>query len=114
MGRSLYANPDATTLRPYSGLSPRQVRLEVDKFMDTTGLHIEKDYFIKGAFLAQDPEAFEAQRDDDIKLLPQEEEDLTNKWRQYWTLWIFVGCLALGAVIHETAVDSGRRATRPF
>lgn len=115
MGNSLQQNPDASTVIPFAGLNPEQIRLEVDRFMDKTGLHIWKEYFVKGAFLAQDPEAFQAPRDDDIKLLPQETEDLeierTRKWRQAWPMWILVGCLALGAAIQgfdETAVNSGK------
>lgn len=121
MVKGLHENPDATTPIPFSGLSPQQVRLEVDKLMSTTGLHIWKEYFVKGAFLAQDPEAFETKRDDNLELLPQEREDLrlekTRKGRQYWPLSILVGCLALGTLIHgwdETAANSGRRTTRPF
>lgn len=109
MNNGLHENP------PFPGLNPEQIETEVNKFMDRTGLHDWKGYFIKGALFAQDPEVFEAERDDGIRLLPQEKEDLelekTRKWTQAWSLWILVGFLALGAAIQgfdETAVNSGR------
>lgn len=115
MDNSLQENPDAATVIPFAGLDPEQIRQEVDRFMEITGLHIWKEHFIKGAFLAQDPEAFQTTRDDNIELLPKEKEDLgiekTRKWRQAWPMWILVGFLALGAAIQgfdETAVNSGK------
>lgn len=115
MDSSLPRNPDPATFIPFSGLNPQQIRSEVDRFMDKTNLHVWKEYFIKGAFLAQDPDAFGSTREDNIKLLPEEENDLelekSWKWRQTWTMWILVGCLALGAGIQgfdETAVNSGK------
>lgn len=114
-------NPDATTVRIFPDLNPEQIRLEVDKFMAITNLYTLEEYFIKGAFLAQDPEAFEGQRDVNIKLLPEEKEDLrlekssiTRRWRLASNLWIL---LAVGAVIQgfdETAVNSGICITRTF
>ncbi|MCJ1465983.1 hypothetical protein MMC07_004602 [Pseudocyphellaria aurata] len=107
--------PEASDV-PFSGLNPREIELEVDKFMNTSGLHDWRKFFIKGALLAQDPGAFDdTNRDDDVTLSPEEKEDLsiekTRKWVQAGPMWILVGCLALGPAIQgfdETAVNSAQ------
>lgn len=103
MDNSFYRNPDATSVIPFAGLNPDQIKSAVDDFMCKTGLHIWKKYFIKGAFLAQDSRALDQERNDRIILLTHEKEDLRlekeGKWRQAWTMWILVGCLALRAAI---------------
>lgn len=115
MSNDPHENLDANNVTPFSGLSSRQIQFEMDTFMAITGLHIGKEYFVKGALLAQDSKAFEAQRDDGIKLLPQEAEDLSleksRKWKHVWPMWTLVGVLAVGATMQgweEAAVSGGK------
>ncbi len=72
----------------------------------------------KGAFLAQDREAFMHPRSDGLRLkddeqraLKQEDPRTGNKWNQPWIMYALVGCCSLGAAVQgwdETAVNGAQ------
>ncbi|KAL8787200.1 MAG: hypothetical protein Q9195_007891 [Heterodermia aff. obscurata] len=90
----------------------------VDNFMEKTKLDpMYRETIQKGAFLAQDSNAFALERRDGLVLSKVEREWLAvedpqtgNKWNQPWILYALIGCCSLGAAVQgwdETAVNGG-------
>ena len=79
----------------------------IDDFMETTQIDNQwRELIRKGAFLAQDREAFSVSRDDHLQLTDGELNAMTlehprtgNKWNQPWILYILVACCSLGAAV---------------
>ena len=101
---------------PFDRMEEEQVRSEVKNFMTETSLGLYSSHFEKGAFIAQNDQAFEGPRDDDLSLTGEERESLhretTSQWRQPRTLWQLVILCAIGAATQgwdESAVDGGKQ-----
>jgi len=121
-----YEDADATTaninsrlVNPFGGLRQEQMEKKVQMFMKKT--EIDEDWLPlirKGAFLAQDREAFMHPRSDGLRLkddeqraLKQEDPRTGNKWNQPWIMYALVGCCSLGAAVQgwdETAVNGAQ------
>lgn len=79
----------------------------IDAFMERTKIdEIYSEHIRKGAFLAQDSEAFKDLREDGLQLKQEERAALLledprtgNKWNQPWILYALVGCCSLGAAV---------------
>lgn len=91
----------------------------IDAFMERTKIdEIYSEHIRKGAFLAQDNEAFHAVREDGLQLKEEERAALLledprtgKKWNQPWILYALVGCCSLGAAVQgwdETAVNGAQ------
>ncbi|KAI4194636.1 MAG: hypothetical protein LQ350_007661 [Teloschistes chrysophthalmus] len=112
-------NINSTLVNPFVGKTHKEMNDLIDAFMEKTKIdEIYAEHIRKGAFLAQDSEAFADIRDDGLQLRQEERAALTledpkkgNKWNQPWILYALVGCCSLGAAVQgwdETAVNSGK------
>ncbi|KAI4093159.1 MAG: hypothetical protein L6R37_007426 [Teloschistes peruensis] len=115
-------NINSTLVNPFVGKTHKEMNDLIDAFMEKTKIdEIYAEHIRKGAFLAQDSEAFADIRDDGLQLRQEERAALTledpkkgNKWNQPWILYALVGCCSLGAAVQgwdETAVNSGTTRT---
>ena len=100
---------------PFDRMEEEEVRDEVENFMTETSLGFYSVYFKKGAFIAQNDQAFEGTRDDDLSLTYEERESLhretTSQWRQPRRLWQLVILCAIGGSTQgwdQSAVDGGK------
>ena len=63
----------------------------------------QREIVFKGAFLAQDPKAFDKEREDGRTLDPKElealERESSSKWNQPFILYALVACCSLGAAV---------------
>ena len=79
----------------------------INAFMEKTKIdEIYAEHIRKGAYLAQDHEAFDDLREDGLQLKPEERAALImedpkrgNKWNQPWIMYALVGCCSLGAAV---------------
>ncbi|KAL9582897.1 MAG: hypothetical protein Q9203_005300 [Teloschistes exilis] len=112
-------NINSTLVNPFVGKTHKEMNDLIDAFMEKTKIdEIYAEHIRKGAFLAQDGEAFADIRDDGLQLRQEERAALTledpkkgNKWNQPWILYALVGCCSLGAAVQgwdETAVNSAQ------
>ena len=98
------ANINSKLINPFRGLRLEQMKEKVAAFMITTEIdEIYSELIHKGAFLAQDSEAFDHPRTDGLRLKPDERRALEqedpvkgNKWNQPWIMYALVGCCSLG------------------
>ena len=100
-------NINSKLVNPFTGLRHEEMDKLIVSFMKKT--EIEDTYaelIRKGAFLAQDAEAFEHKRTDGLQLtsgeqraLDQENPKTGNKWNQPWIMYALVGCCSLGAAV---------------
>lgn len=98
---------DASLINPFVGKSPEEMEQLIEAFMDTTGIeNIWRPYIHRGAFLAQDRDAFTRSRPDQLQLEQDEvdallQEDLKagSRWDQPWILYALVACCSLGAAV---------------
>lgn len=111
-------NPSAILQNPFHGKRPEEMNALVEAFLARTQLHeIYHGLIRKGAFLAQDRNAFapERRRRDDLRLDQEEirmlQKEETSKWDQPWRLYALVATCAMGAAVQgwdETAVNGGK------
>ena len=100
-------NLDIRLINPFLGESPGQMNQKINTFMVTTRIdNTWRELIRKGAFLAQDRDAFARPREDNLQLEIDEEEALMledpetgNKWNQPWILYTLVACCSLGAAV---------------
>ncbi|KAI9717943.1 MAG: hypothetical protein M1828_007035 [Chrysothrix sp. TS-e1954] len=106
-------------INPFRGQTHDQMVRKTKDFMEIT--HIDDgwtEYFRKGAFLAQDDQAFNKEREDGLSLKKSEQDALRledpktgNKWDQPFILYALVVCCSLGAAVQgwdETAVNQAQ------
>ncbi|KAI4185195.1 MAG: hypothetical protein LQ346_005958 [Caloplaca aetnensis] len=112
-------NVNRALVNPFGGKSHKEMNDLIDAFMEKTKIdEIYQEHIRKGAFLAQDSEAFNDLREDGLQLKPEEKAALVledpktgNKWNQPWILYALVGCCSLGAAVQgwdETAVNGAQ------
>ncbi|KAI4185302.1 MAG: hypothetical protein L6R41_004216 [Letrouitia leprolyta] len=110
---------DQQLVNPFGGKSHQEMNDMIDAFMERTKIdEIYSEHIRKGAFLAQDNEAFQVVREDGLQLKQEERAALLledprtgNKWNQPWILYALVGCCSLGAAVQgwdETAVNGAQ------
>ena len=113
------ANINSRLVNPFKGMRHEQMEEKIEQFMKKTEIdEMFLDLIRKGAFLAQDSQAFEHPRDDGLQLkaeerqaLRQEDPKTGNKWNQPWIMYALVGCCSLGAAVQgmdETAVNGAQ------
>ena len=93
------ANINSVLVNPFIGMRHEKMNELIEAFMSKTKIDdIYHEVIRKGAFLAQDREAFRAPRTDDLRLKPEELDALRqedpktgNKWNQPWILYALVG-----------------------
>ena len=93
------ANINSVLVNPFIGLRHEKMEELIETFIDITKIEdIYLEVIRKGAFLAQDSEAFRSPRTDNLRLKPDEIETLRqedpktgNKWNQPWILYALVG-----------------------
>ena len=89
---STTANLNSKLIHPFRALRPERMNELVDDFMERTKIDpMYRETFQKGAFLAQDSNAFAVERRDGLVLSKVEREWLAvedvrtgNKWNQPW------------------------------
>ncbi|KAL9591961.1 MAG: hypothetical protein Q9179_007196 [Wetmoreana sp. 5 TL-2023] len=94
-------------VNPFVGKDHKEMNDLIDSFMEKTKIdEIYSEHIRKGAFLAQDSDAFDDLRDDGLQLKQEERAALImedpkrgNKWNQPWILYALVGCCSLGAAV---------------
>ncbi|KAL8804221.1 MAG: hypothetical protein Q9182_002675 [Xanthomendoza sp. 2 TL-2023] len=100
-------NINSKLVNPFVGKTHGEMDDLIDRFMEKTKIdEIYAEHIRKGAYLAQDNEAFEDLREDGLRLKPEERDALImedpkrgNKWNQPWILYALVGCCSLGAAV---------------
>ena len=114
---SNFEHPSVQIHAPFNGLEEAQLRTKVEDFLRETGLSLYRQYFLKGAFLAQSDRAFNGPRDDELFLEDDEKISLeveeTKRWTHPRALWNLVVLCAIGAATQgwdESAVDGGKMA----
>lgn len=113
-GSQVYDEADAASINinsklvnPFQGLRHEEMDELINAFMAKSRIdRIYQETIRKGAFLAQDKEAFNDYRDDGLELSPEDQNTLRledpkqgNKWNQPWILYALVGCCSLGAAV---------------
>ena len=109
------ANINSVLVNPFIGMRHEKMDELIEAFMNNTKIEdIYREVIRKGAFLAQDREAFRGPRTDSLRLKPDELEALRqedpktgNKWNQPWILYALVGMYLrrlLGAPGHVLGV----------
>ena len=81
-------------VNPFIGLAHEEMDDLISQFMEKTNIdEIYAEHIRKGAYLAQDPSAFDDLREDALTLKPEERNALRmedpktgNKWNQPWIL----------------------------
>lgn len=113
-------DPSAQIHAPFDRLEEEEVQNRVDEFVQETGLSLYHQYFLKGAFIAQNDRAFDGPRDDNLLLLDDERtslhEEETRRWKHPRELWQLVILCAVGAATQgwdESAVDGGKLSRGP-
>ena len=113
------AKVNARLVNPFRGMRREEMDKKIITFMKMTEIdERDLDLIRKGAFLAQDPQAFDYPRDDGLRLtekegkaIEQEDPKTGNKWNQPWIMYALVGCCSLGAAVQgwdETAVNGAQ------
>ncbi|KAL8969807.1 MAG: hypothetical protein Q9183_001821 [Haloplaca sp. 2 TL-2023] len=94
-------------VNPFTGKTHGEMNDLIDAFMERSRIdEIYAEHIRKGAFLAQDGEAFDDVREDGLQLKEDERNFLNlenpksgHKWNQPWILYALVGCCSLGAAV---------------
>ncbi|KAL8948377.1 MAG: hypothetical protein Q9222_005433 [Ikaeria aurantiellina] len=102
-------------VNPFVGKTHEEMNDLIDRFMEKTKIdEIYAEHIRKGAYLAQDGEAFEDLREDGLQLKQEERAALVmedpirgHKWNQPWILYALVGCCSLGAAVQGWDEVSG-------
>lgn len=92
-------NINSVLVNPFIGMRHEKMDELIEAFISNTRIEdIYHEVIRKGAFLAQDAEAFRGPRTDNLHLKPDELEALRqedpktgNKWNQPWILYALVG-----------------------
>ncbi|KAL9607545.1 MAG: hypothetical protein Q9167_007548 [Letrouitia subvulpina] len=100
-------NINSKLVNPFQGLRHEEMDELIKAFMSKSRIDsIYEESIRKGAFLAQDKEAFNDTRDDGLELTSEERTTLMledpkqgSKWNQPWILYALVGCCSLGAAV---------------
>ncbi|KAL8859567.1 MAG: hypothetical protein Q9178_003966 [Gyalolechia marmorata] len=100
-------NINSKLVNPFIGKTHEEMDRLINAFMEKTRIdEIYAEHIRKGAYLAQDHEAFDDLREDGLQLKPEERAALImedpkrgNKWNQPWTMYALVGCCSLGAAV---------------
>ncbi|KAL8736062.1 MAG: hypothetical protein Q9181_002594 [Wetmoreana brouardii] len=100
-------NINSKLVNPFVGMNHKEMNDLIDSFMEKTKIdEIYSEHIRKGAFLAQDSDAFDDLREDGLQLRQEERAALImedpkrgNKWNQPWILYALVGCCSLGAAV---------------
>lgn len=93
------ANINSVLVNPFIGMRHEKMDELIEAFISNTKIEdIYHEVIRKGAFLAQDAEAFRGPRTDSLRLkadeleaLRQEDPRTGNKWNQPWILYALVG-----------------------
>ena len=93
------ANINSVLVNPFIGMRQEKMDELIEAFIVLTKIEdIYHEVIQKGAYLAQDSEAFQGPRPDNLHLKPEELEALKhedpktgNKWNQPWILYALVG-----------------------
>ena len=93
------ANINSVLVNPFIGMRHEKMNELIEAFINKTKIEdIYHEVIRKGAYLAQDGEAFRGPRTDSLCLKPDELEALRqedpktgNKWNQPWILYALVG-----------------------
>lgn len=93
------ANINSVLVNPFIGMRHEKMNELIEAFILNTQIEdIYHEVIRKGAFLAQDGEAFRGPRTDSLRLkqdeleaLRQEDPKSGNKWNQPWILYALVG-----------------------
>lgn len=114
-GNTVYRSIDAQIHAPFDGLDEKQMKDEIQEFIQKTGLGDDHLYFLKGAFIAQSDRAFSTPHNDGLTLTPDEKDSLREeneyRWRHPRALWQLVALCAAGAAVQgwdESAIDGGK------
>ncbi|KAL8899610.1 MAG: hypothetical protein Q9207_006106 [Kuettlingeria erythrocarpa] len=107
-------NVNRALVNPFGGKSHKEMNDLIDAFMEKTKIdEIYQEHIRKGAFLAQDSEAFNDLREDGLQLKPEEKAALVlenpktgNKWNQPWILWLLAKARQGKTDKYETAFTS--------
>lgn len=89
-------------VNPFGGKSHKEMNDLIDAFMETTKIdEIYSEHIRKGAFLAQDSEAFQDDdREDGLQLKPEERAALMLEDPRTGNKWINPGyCMPLSVVV---------------
>ena len=97
---------DSVLVNPFIGMRHEKMDELIEAFINNTKIEdIYHEVIRKGAFLAQDNEAFGSPRTDNLSLKPEEVEALRqedpktgNKWNQPWVLYALVGTYSLSSL----------------
>ena len=111
------ANINSVLVNPFIGMRHEKMDELIEAFLNNTKIEdIYHEDIQKGAFLAQDSEAFRGPRPDSLRLKPDELEALRqedpktgNKWNQPWILYALVGTYLPGflpALQHVSVVNT--------
>ena len=111
------ANINSVLVNPFIGMRREKMDELIEAFLNNTKIEdIYHEDIRKGAFLAQDSEAFRGPRPDNLRLKPDELEALRqedpktgNKWNQPWILYALVGTYLPGfprALQHVSVVNT--------
>lgn len=110
---------DAMLQNPFNNKTYEEMVRMTEDFLENTKIEREyHEHIRKGAFLAQDPQAFSKFRRDDLTLDEEESRALRNedplygnKWDHPFILYALVICCSLGAAVQgwdETAVNQAQ------
>ena len=92
-------NVNATIVNPLEGIPKDQLRHKVDAFCESWGFQDQREYFQKGALIAQNPTTFE-----DIPELTEDDKyhirrETTHKWHLPKDLYFAIALCSLGSAI---------------
>ena len=100
---------------PFNGFSDKEVRSEVQKFLNNTTLQQHSMCFMKGAFISQNHRSFESIGDVGLTLTDKEkaslQQEAANRWRLPRALWPLMVISAIGAATQgwdESAINGGK------
>ena len=89
---------------PLDGIAQEDLLLAAEQFADQHGLAEHKDIIMKGALVAQNPDAFES-----LPLLTEEDRaalrrEKTHPWSQPWNLYYLVLTCSLAAAVQGVSL----------
>ena len=109
---NLTQDPSPQIHAPFDRLDEEEINSRVDQFIQETGLGLYRQYFLKGAFIAQNDRAFVGPRDDNLSLEDEErtslQEEKTRRWKHPRSIWQLVILCAVGAATQgwdQSAID---------
>ncbi len=118
-------DPDHIIHAPFDGNTPDELHKKVDEFLKETQIGGWEEDIRKGAFLAQDDQAFNRDRPDigNLSLSPEEKADMDleanskwKPWKQPRKLQALIFLCGIGAAVQgwdESAVGGGKHFSPP-